>query len=63
MVEANEPWAVSVEGDCPVLVMESIQEYAVTVDPGPDVLVVTVGEQGPPGKPGEGAAEWTLKQW
>lgn len=49
---ADEPWAVAVEGDCPALVIESLQEYAVTVEPPADVLVVTVGEQGPPGRQG-----------
>ena len=63
MVETGEPWAVAIEGDCPVLVIENIQEYAVTVEPAAEVAVVTVVDQGPPGPPGEGAAEWTIKQW
>lgn len=48
-----EAWAVAIEGDRPALVIEHLLEYAVTVEPAPDVLVVTVGEQGPPGLPGE----------
>jgi hypothetical protein len=63
MVETCEPWAVTVEGDCPPLVIEAAIEYAVTVEAGADVLVITAGEQGPPGPPGEGAAEWQVKDW
>lgn len=47
-----EAWAVAIEGDRPALVIEHLLEYAVTVEPAPDVLVVTVGDQGPPGPPG-----------
>lgn len=47
-----EAWAVAIEGDRQALVIEHLLEYAVTVEPAPDVLVVTVGEQGPPGPPG-----------
>ena len=47
-----EAWAVALEGDRPALVIEHLLEYAVTVEPAPDVLVVAVGEQGPPGPPG-----------
>lgn len=49
MLDAPEPWAVVVDGDCPALVIEHLVEYAVTVESAPDVLVVTAGEQGPPG--------------
>ncbi|MBX9754641.1 MAG: hypothetical protein K2X80_07800 [Pseudomonadaceae bacterium] len=52
MTEAAEPWAVAVEGDCSVLVIEHLQEYAVTVDAAPDVVVVAAGDQGPPGRDG-----------
>lgn len=45
-----EALAVAIEGDRPALVIEHLLEYAVTVEPAPDVLVVTVGEQGPPGR-------------
>jgi hypothetical protein len=51
-VTVDEPWAVAVEGDCPGLLIEHLQEYAVTVEPPADVLVVLAGEQGPPGRPG-----------
>lgn len=47
-----EPWAVVVQGDSAPLVIEHLREYAVTVEPPTDVLVVTMGEQGPPGIPG-----------
>ena len=47
-----EAWAFAIEGDPPPLVIEHLLEYAVTVEPAPDVLVVTVGDQGPPGVPG-----------
>ncbi|WP_371369993.1 hypothetical protein ACA097_09725 [Pseudomonas sp. QL9] len=51
-VEQIEPWAVAVEGNAPALVLEQINEYAVTVAAGAEALVVTVGEQGPPGPKG-----------
>jgi hypothetical protein len=44
-----EAWAVVVEGGCAPLVIEHLLEYAVTVEPPADVLVVTMGDQGPPG--------------
>lgn len=47
-----EPWAVVVQGDSAPLVIEHLREYAVTVDLPADVLVVAMGEQGPPGIPG-----------
>lgn len=47
-----EPWAVVVQGDSAPLVIEHLREYAVTVEPPEDVLVVAMGEQGPPGIPG-----------
>ncbi|CDF86325.1 conserved hypothetical protein [Pseudomonas knackmussii B13] len=50
--EQIEPWAVAVESDMPPLVLEQINEYAVTVTAGAELLVVTAGEQGPPGPQG-----------
>lgn len=47
-----ELWAVVVEGDSAPLVIEHLREYAVTVEAPADVLVVTMGDQGPPGIPG-----------
>ena len=51
-VEQIEPWAVAVEGEALPLVLEHINEYAVTVEAGPELLVLTAGEQGPPGPQG-----------
>ncbi|MFZ5959861.1 hypothetical protein ACOXVJ_20360 [Pseudomonas knackmussii] len=50
--EQVEPWAVAVESDTSPLVLEHIKEYAVTLDAGPDLVVLTAGEQGPPGPQG-----------
>ncbi|MDF3932159.1 hypothetical protein [Pseudomonas citronellolis] len=61
--EQIEPWAVAVDADGAPVVLEHINEYAVTVDPGPELLVVTVGEQGPPGAPGSGLSEWQINEW
>lgn len=52
MTEAVEPWALAIEGDCPALIIEHLQEYAVTVEVTPDVLLVVAGDQGPPGRDG-----------
>lgn len=48
-----EAWAVAIEGDLPPLLVEHPVEYGVVVEPPVDVLVVTLGDQGPPGPPGE----------
>lgn len=61
--EQIEPWVVAVESDTPPLVLEHIKEYAVTLDAGPELVVITVGEQGPPGAPGSGLSEWQLNEW
>ncbi|HCP54604.1 MAG TPA: hypothetical protein DIU04_07565 [Pseudomonas sp.] len=51
MSEQIEPWSVSVESPPDPIIIEHINEYAVTVGSDPEPVVVTVGEQGPPGKP------------
>lgn len=61
--EQIEPWAVAIEGDASPLVLEHINEYAVTVDVPAELVVVTVGEQGPPGAPGSGLSEWQSNEW
>ncbi|WP_054911033.1 hypothetical protein [Pseudomonas sp. NBRC 111135] len=50
--EQIEQWAVAVESDGAPFVLEQINEYAVTVEAPPELVVVTVGEQGPPGVQG-----------
>lgn len=63
MTEAAEPWAIAVEGDCPALVIEHLQECAVTVEAPPDVVVIVAGDQGPPGRNGtNGANTFTWEQ-
>lgn len=47
-----EAWAVAVEGGCAPVVIEHLREYAVTVELPAELLVVTMGDQGPPGIPG-----------
>ncbi|MDF5997464.1 hypothetical protein P4050_00075 [Pseudomonas aeruginosa] len=49
MDDAAEPWALAIDVDCEPLVLSEMQEYAVTVTPPADVLVVVVGDQGLPG--------------
>lgn len=58
-----EAYALVVDGDCTPLVLEHLHEYAVTVEPPAEVVVVTVGEQGPPGPPGSGLSEWQSCEW
>jgi hypothetical protein len=43
---------IAICGDPEVLVIEAGREYAVALEPDAEVIVVTVGEQGPPGPPG-----------
>lgn len=48
---------VAICGDPEVLVIEAGAEYAVGLEPEAETLVVTAGEQGPPGRNGtDGAA-------
>ena len=61
--EQVEPWLVVIEGDAAPLVLEQINEYAVTVEAPAELMVVTVGEQGPPGAPGSGLSEWQINDW
>ncbi|MBG6290802.1 hypothetical protein I5I61_25370 [Pseudomonas nitroreducens] len=61
--QQTEPWAVAIEGDGAPLVLEQIHEYAVTVEAPTELVVVTVGEQGPPGAPGSGLSEWQSNEW
>lgn len=42
-------------GDQEVLVIEAGAEYAVVLEPDTETVVVTAGEQGPPGPPGKNA--------
>lgn len=46
MDDTAEPWALAIEVDCEPLVLSEMQEYAVTVTPPADVLVVVVGDCG-----------------
>lgn len=61
--EAFEPWAVVIEGDSVPLVLEHINEFAVTVEAPAELVIVTVGEQGPPGAPGTGLSQWQSNEW
>lgn len=47
--------SVAICGDPEVLVIEAGSEYAVALEPDAETLVVTAGEQGPPGPPGKDA--------
>ncbi|WP_312921182.1 hypothetical protein [Stutzerimonas nitrititolerans] len=47
---------VAICGDPEVLVIEAGAEYAVALDPEVETLVVTAGEQGPPGRNGTDGA-------
>ncbi|EQM90755.1 hypothetical protein L683_29305, partial [Pseudomonas aeruginosa WC55] len=49
--------------DCEPLVLSEMQEYAVTVTPPADVLVVVAGDQGPPGRDGVDGAQWAQSEW
>ncbi|MFI8479631.1 hypothetical protein ACIGCM_03580 [Pseudomonas sp. NPDC078700] len=53
MSDQGEAWAVSVEPAPAPILIEHINEYAVTLGPDSEPVVVTVGEQGPPGKAGQ----------
>jgi len=46
---------VAICGDPEVLVIEAGSEYAVALEPDAETVVVTAGEQGPPGPPGKNA--------
>lgn len=46
---------VAICGDPEVLVIEAGAEYAVALEPDTETVVVTAGEQGPPGPPGKNA--------
>ncbi|MCF6780936.1 hypothetical protein [Stutzerimonas stutzeri] len=48
---------VSICGDPEILIIEAGSEYAIALEPDAETAVVTVGEQGPPGRNGtDGAA-------
>lgn len=55
--EQIEPWAVAIEADGAPFLLEQINEYAVTVEAPAELVIVTIGEQGPPGAPGSGLSE------
>lgn len=61
--EQIEPWAVAIEADGAPILLEQINEYAVTVETPAELVIVTVGEQGPPGAPGSGLSEWQSNEW
>ncbi len=63
MDDAAEPWALAIEVDCEPLVLSEMQEYAVTVTPPADALVVVAGDQGPPGRDGVDGAQWAQSEW
>jgi len=46
---------VAICSDPEVLIVESGVEYAVALEPDAETIVVTAGEQGPPGPPGKSA--------
>jgi len=48
---------VAICGDPEVLVIEAGSEYAVALEPDAETVVVTAGEQGPPGRNGVDGAE------
>lgn len=49
--------SISICGDPEVLIIETGVEYAVGIEPDAETVVVTAGEQGPPGRNGvDGAA-------
>ena len=62
-IEQIEPWAVAIEADGAPFLLEQINEYAVTVEAPAELVIVTVGEQGPPGAPGSGLSEWQSNEW
>ncbi|MBK3870973.1 hypothetical protein [Stutzerimonas frequens] len=47
--------SIAICGDPEVLVIEHGAEYAVGLEPDAETVVVTAGEQGPPGPPGKDA--------
>jgi hypothetical protein len=47
--------SVAICGDPEVLVIENGVEYAIGLEPDAETVVVTAGEQGPPGPPGKNA--------
>jgi len=47
--------SVAICGDPEVLVIETGVEYAIALEPDAETVVVTTGEQGPPGPPGKDA--------
>lgn len=61
--EQIEPWAVAIEADGAPFLLEQINEYAVTVEAPAELVIVTGGEQGPPGPPGSGLSEWQSNEW
>lgn len=47
--------SLAICGDPEVLIIESGVEYAISLEPDSETLIVTAGEQGPPGPPGKSA--------
>jgi len=57
--EQDQAVAVPVAFEEQGAALSDVTEHAVTVDVEPEVVLVTAGEQGPPGAPGPGAfAAW-----
>lgn len=47
--------SVAICGDPELLVIEAGSEYAIALEPDAETVVITAGEQGPPGPPGKNA--------
>ncbi|MNR58564.1 hypothetical protein D3C85_1795940 [compost metagenome] len=61
-VQQGEAWALVVEVDTAPTTVERGIQYAITLEQ-PTTVVVGAGQQGPPGPPGGGAAEWQANEW
>lgn len=50
------PCCAFVEAESVPHLLEYANEYAVSVEAGPELLVLTAGDQGPPGPPGQSSS-------
>ncbi|MCY1227029.1 hypothetical protein D9M68_636380 [compost metagenome] len=60
--QSVEAYVLVVEAAAEPVLVEGGDDYVITLEQT-EAVVIGAGEQGPPGPPGSGAAEWQAREW